>query len=223
MKYLAIDLETSSGKDLNRSPDRILMASFVVEDTKQNIPVEQLPHFTCLIDQPFIHGEPTALAMNAWILVALEYSKSKANDFVAKYIELGIPVETISKAMKAATAYPVLTLADFELQVATFLTQHFGTKDRITIAGKNVTGFDLQFLPIGIQERFRRNAIDWGMLFWKPLEDRQVPGSAEVMKRAGIEFKGAHDALEDNRMGIAAARTLYKRLTCVHDTGKVIL
>ena len=214
MKYLAIDLETSSGRDLNRSPDRILMASFVVEDTKQSVPVDKLPHFTCLIDQPFIHGEPTALAMNAWILVALEYAKSKSNnDFPTKYMELGVPIETISKAMRAASVYPVLTLADFELQAATFLAQHFGTKDRITIAGKNVTGFDLQFLPVSIKDKFRHNAIDWGMLFWKPMEDRQVPGSADVMKRAGIEYKGAHDALEDNRMGIAAARTAYKRLT----------
>jgi len=215
MKYLACDLETMVGRDKNKCPEKILMASFVVEDTEHPTPLTLLPHFTCLIDQPIIVGEPTALAMNTWILVALERAKSKQTDaqFRSKYIELGIPAETVDKALAAFNKYPVYSLATFTSSAAVFLNEHFGVKDNITVAGKNVTGFDIQFLPEALTKRFRHNAIDWGMLFWQPLTDRQVPGSAEVMKRAGVEFTGAHDALQDNLMGIAAARTAYKRLT----------
>jgi len=215
MKYLACDLETVGVCKGCKGPDKILMASFVVEDTHHDTPLNQLPHLTCIIDQSPIVGEPTALAMNAWLLVALERSRSKQNDaqFRKKYIELGIAAETVDKGLDAFNKYPVLPIEAFVKQAQAFLDEHFGNKDNITVAGKNVTGFDVPFLPDALTRRFRHNAIDWGMLFWQPLIDRSVPASAEVMKRAGIDFAGAHDALQDNLMGIAAARTAYKRLT----------
>lgn len=215
MKYLACDLETVGICKGCKGPDKILMASFVVEDTECATPIIQLPHLTRIIDQPIIVGEPTALTMNAWLLVAIERSKSKQTDiqFRKKYIELGIASETVDKGLDAFNKYPVISVESFTNQALVFMSHHFGDKDNITVAGKNVTGFDIPFLPTVISNRFRGNAIDWGMLFWKPLTDRQVPSSAEVMKRAGIDFTGAHDALQDNLMGIAAARTAYKRLT----------
>jgi hypothetical protein len=214
MKYVSLDLETS-GMDV-RAPDRILMLSMVVEDTeKPEIPVEQLPNFTVIIDTDKISGNPTALAMNSWLLVAIEFSRTKMEQeqFYVRFNNLGIPQETISKGIDAAQKYKVFPLDHAILCAKQFLTDHFGTKDRITVAGKNVAGFDLTFLPEDLKAMFRHTVIDPGSMFWYPDFDRMIPDSALVMKRAGVQYQGAHDALEDARMVIKALRnSLYYRM-----------
>ena len=207
MKYVSLDLETMGVND--RGPDRILMISMVAEDTEYpEIPVEQLPHFTAIIKQPKIIGETTACAMNAWIFVAIEFSETKMTEekFFVKFTDLGIPSETVAKGIQAAKSYKVLTPVNAEYAAEVWLNDRFGTKDKITVAGKNVAGFDMTFLPEGLKSRFRHSVIDPGSVFWNPSTDRMLPHSAEVMKRAGVKYEGAHDALADARMMISALR-----------------
>jgi DNA polymerase III epsilon subunit-like protein len=207
MKYVSLDLETT-GVGV-RSPDRILMISMVVEDTKNHeIPADELPHFTAILEPSNIQGEPCALAMNAWIMVAIEFSKTKMSveKFFSRYSDLGIAQPTVSKGIKAAQDHQILTMDDMVSKANVFLNLHFGTKDKITVAGKNAAGFDLTFLPTELKDRFRHSVIDPGTLFWNPNNDRMLPHSDEVMKRAGVDHIGAHDALEDARMVVLAIR-----------------
>lgn len=207
MKYVSLDLETMGVHD--RNPDRILMISMVIDDTKNpDVPVDELPSFTAIIRQPKIIGEPCACAMNAWLFVAIEYSETKMTEekFYIKYTDLGIPQETVGKGITAGKTHKVLDMVVMEFLANKWLTEHFGTKDKITIAGKNAAGFDMTFLPPDLRERFRHSVIDPGSIFWNPDHDRMLPHSAEVMKRASVKYEGAHDALEDAKMVIKAIR-----------------
>ena len=207
MKYVSMDLETTGV--MVRDHSRILMISMVVEDTKQhNVPVEDLPHFTAIVQNEAFQGEATALVMNAWILVAIEFHKSKmtAEKFFIRQSELGIPQDTIAKGVAAQQKYAIAPMDKIVPSANLFLSEHFGTKDKITVAGKNAAGFDMTFLPMELKDRFRHSVIDPGSIFWNPDTDRMLPHSSEVMKRAGLPYVDAHDALGDARMMINALR-----------------
>lgn len=168
MKYVSIDLETTS---LEPHPDHILMFSFVIEDTsKPEVLVEDLPHCTGFIYREKIHGQPYALAMNGWIL-----------DILAK---------------RAIGAYPVYKEDEWETSVRFFLDAHFGPS-RITAAGKNVAGFDMRFLPPGLQELFRHRVLDIGnhCVNWE--SDEVVPDLKQCKVRCGIKTAVAHHARDD--------------------------
>lgn len=169
MKYVSLDLETTS-----LIPDKrhILMVSMVVEDTDLEIPVEELPHFTCFLKWHEIQGQAYALAMNSWIL-----------DYVSGRVK-NPPYAVLDGFMWESNGYE-------------FLRQHFAKSDKITVAGKNVGTFDLNFLPFMIREQFRHRVLDPGSLFFDPKIDSEVPNFAECKRRAGITTPVAHDARED--------------------------
>lgn len=181
MKYLSLDLETTC---LQPSPDHILQLSIVVEDTtKADIPVEELPHFTCFVKQPKIVGEAFALGMNGWIL-----------DF-------------ISGRVKNAP-YPVLEPTMAWREARDFIEEHFGTT-KVTVAGKNVAGFDIPFLPDEIRKSFRHKVLDPGPMMVNWATDDQVPNFPLCKERAGLEGDVKHDAREDAMDVIRLLRKFY--------------
>lgn len=198
MKYVSLDLETTC---LQPDPKHILQISMVVEDTDHpEIPVSELPHFTCFVKHPRIEGEAYALGMNGWIL------------------------DIISGRNKSNPIYPILS-ADpkgFELDVTGaavgtywlekalyFLRFHFGG-NKITVAGKNVAGFDIPFLPKELSRSFRHKVLDPGTLYVDWSKDDQAPNFEDCKRRAGfIDVSVKHDAREDAMDVILLLRKFY--------------
>src|SRR5271157_5772719 len=126
MKYLSLDIETTS---LTPSPDHILMVSMIVEETGHpEVPVEELPHFTCFVRQEKIEGDAYALAMNGWIL-----------DFISGRAE--------------NPTYEILNPDEWSAGATAFFLTQFG-EEKITVAGKNAAGFDILFLPREVAKSF---------------------------------------------------------------------
>jgi len=189
MKYVALDLETTG---LDPKEDQILQISMVVEDTNNIKPLLELPHWTAYIQHERYSGNSYALAMNYWILDILSGRQTCDND------------------------YPIIPMAYFEFDCGfrgptanEFLTEHFGD-ERITVAGKNVAGFDLPFLPLNLRRRFRHRVLDPGTLFVDFKEDKCVPDLNNCLLRSGDPLGNvAHDAREDALAVIQALRTKY--------------
>jgi hypothetical protein len=140
-----------------------------------NTPLEKLPRFHRVIRHDAIRGEPFALNLNNRLL-----------DLLAK--------------PQPETAYcPPDELAG---EFATWLTA-LGVKpaDRITIAGKNFSGFDLPFLrklPNWNLIKHRHRFIDPATMWWIPSADgMELPGMETCKHRAGLPGGAAHTALED--------------------------
>lgn len=183
MKYVSLDLETTS---LIPNPENILQVSMVVEDTsKPEVPVEDLPHLTFFVKRDVIIGEAYALAMNSWIL-------------------------DILSGRTVPEKAPLIYKNNAWVSVARdFLDEHFGGK-RATLAGKNVASFDLQFLPKEIKDKFKHKVLDPGTLYINWETDKESPNFETCKRRAGLDPKVAHDALEDARDVIRLFRAYIK-------------
>ncbi len=178
MKYVSIDLETTG---LDRKRDQILMVAMIVEDTKNKLPREKLPTFACFVQHGRYEGSPFALWLNGWIFEAL--------------------------AKKDESKYPIYSAHQWPAKALEFLGQHFGD-ERAVAAGKNVAGFDIQFLPDEIKNRFIHRTIDPGSAFmnW----DLDKPQSLdEIKKNLGIDGEVTHDAVDDAWDVIQVLRRLY--------------
>ncbi len=182
MKYLSLDLETTC---LQPSPEHILQLSMVVEDTaRTDIPVEDLPELTFFVRHARISGEAFALSMNGWIL------------------------DILSGRAKLERIPLIYNSPDWISDALAFMDEHFGDS-RITVAGKNVAGFDIPFLPKEISKRFRHKVLDPATLFVDWSKDDQVPNFELCKQRAGLPGPVAHDALEDARDVIRLLRVKY--------------
>lgn len=202
MRYLSLDIETT---DLVPDVKNILQISMIVEDTNQpQVPVEELPHFTAFIKQEEpIQGSLFALAMNGWILDIISGRKKELN--VNNY-----PILTAYKAqrevhvLKDSKTYPGVEHSHKEMEnlywverAIQFLKTHFPDNKRITVAGKNVAGFDIPFLPKEIKSLFKHKVIDPALFYVNFDMDTELPSLDECKKRAEIFTPVAHDARED--------------------------
>jgi hypothetical protein len=238
MIYFSHDFETL--RDQPRTPDGIIMASTVVEDCNARVPratymtdlpkssdettelppVTSLPHLTAIImpDDPkaLLNGSRVALAMNSWILVAIEWklrSPKYSDKQSAKFFEdLGVPTATINLAQNAIANYKFLTLAEWSEQLIEFFKQYKpnGT-DKVTIAGKNVGSFDLPFFPKNVQDVIQYSVIDFGPLWIDWRKDLKVPHSGECYRRAKVNSGESHyhDAYIDAMACIQCCRPFY--------------
>lgn len=197
MKYISLDIETTS---LVPDPKNILMVSMVVEDTKNPLPLDQLPHFTCFVEQMVVSGEPMALFMNGWILEILARKK-----------------KSIFPIYRNAEDFP-----DFpddmmwQTQALRFLIKNFPEnfyengllKKAINLAGKNVASFDLQFMPREIKECFHYQTIDPGSVFIDWSNERLL-GLSKIKSKCGFNGSVSHNAYEDALDVIRVLRTTY--------------
>lgn len=175
MKYLSLDIETTG---LRPKVDQVLQIAMVVEDTANIVPVEELPKFVAFIKNPEYVGQPYALGLNGWIF-------------------------DIISGRNKITPHPILepeAVIDF---VNIFLNQHFGFMKKATVAGKNVAGFDIPFLPTEISSRFKHRVIDAGSVFMDWSKD--TPPSLGDLTGGVI----AHDAYEDALDVIRVLRRAY--------------
>lgn len=159
---------------------QVLEIALVWEDTDDIRPIEELPSFHCYVDHPEIRGNAYALQMNQKILQEIAAGKGVAAGNVSGLIQ-------------------------------DFLTTVSGSDTlRLTVAGKNVAGFDLPFLRNGglLQfDRFLHRVIDPGSVFvdWSK---KCLPSLGDLTGR-----KVAHTALEDARDVIRILRRQYAPAT----------
>jgi oligoribonuclease (3'-5' exoribonuclease) len=162
---------------LDSKEHQVLMIAAVLEDTSKNTPIDELEHFTCYVKHPKYIGSAYALSLNSKILANIAAPK---ND---------IPIYSYDMAI-------------FHLE--RFLRWSFEDKKAV-IAGKNVMGFDLQFLP-EIKSLVSHRVLDPGPLYTDVTIDTYPPDLKTCLQRAGIDKPVAHDAYEDAKDVIRVLR-----------------
>jgi oligoribonuclease (3'-5' exoribonuclease) len=180
LKIVSIDLETTGiAKDL-----QVLQAAFIIEDSDlPEVPVEDLPTWSCFVRHPIYKGEPYALWLNGWIFKILADKK---------------------------TTEKVLDFDKWEQEAESFLVEHLGKKHRYNAAGKNVASFDMHFFSPYFQNLFRHRIIDVGNIFIDWSLDG-LPSMEILNKKFNIINPAEHNAVEDARNVIRLLRMSYPK------------
>lgn len=175
MRYVSIDIETLG---LDPSCCDIIEFGAVIEDTDKSPPLEDLPSFHCYLTKPrnIYKGDVYAMFM---------HSKSGMFERIAKRQE--------------GYSYVPDDLLD-EVFAEWLIEQGYGEKDKIVVAGKNFSGFDLPFLKtigFGTKVRLHHRVIDPGSMYFDPMKHEVPPGLEDCLAMAGIEKEVDHTAVED--------------------------
>ena len=191
MRYLSIDIESTG---LNPDNCQILQIAAVCEDTKRDIPINRLPSFNAFVLHPKITGEPVALEMNKWILDLFEIREA-----------------TIKKGLKVPNENEFVSVNDVFAKLAIFMNRCIPGDNRYTLAGKNLSSFDMRFmerLPGFNKDLFKHRVIDPSILYWKPFTDSSLPDMETCIARSGIDASPytTHQALDDARLVIELVR-----------------
>jgi oligoribonuclease len=157
---------------LNPREDQVIEFAMVIEDTENIQPLKELPHIVCSIKHARVEGSFYAINMNHGLI---KYAQ-----------ESGIP-----PFMAWVRAYR-------------FLKDNGLYEDgaKPFIAGKNVGGFDLQFLPVHLTDTFHHRTIDPGSVF---MDWEKGPQSLGHLLGRAVQ----HTALDDARDVIEVLRRAY--------------
>jgi oligoribonuclease len=178
MKYVSIDVETTG---LDPETCDLLEVAAVVDDLSVAANIDELPTFHCYVVKNLYKGEPYALSMHAEIFRRI-HNKTPPYNYLGDY-------SVIPELYK-------------------FLIGHFGN-NKVSVAGKNFLGLDKPFLsklPNFHWLKLSHRSLDPGVLYWRPLIDKEVPSSKECMIRAGLSGEVAHNAVDDAKMVIKLIR-----------------
>lgn len=195
MKYVSLDIETTG---LNDETCQILSIGAVIEDTNNPLPLNEMPRFHCIIPHKTVYGETFAIKMNDYLISLIESYNHHSNKEVA--------IEAASKMEAFFCPRSEVVKRLFE-----FFTKN-GLKGKVTVAGKNFTGFDLKFLsrlPGWEFINLHRRVIDPAPLFVNWLEDIEMPDLNTCKVRAGVAGEVTHNALEDAYDVVKVLRTKY--------------
>lgn len=188
MKYVSIDIETTG---LNPEACQVLQIGAVIEDTLNPAPLESLPTFNCIIEHEAYSGQPTALAMNSWILKTLSGLEGLSKDDRLEYRKKHniLPVGIVAKSF-------AMWLMNNGL-----LPEEVNGPVKINAAGKNFASFDKQFLQRlpswGAAVQIRQRVIDPAIMFMDWTGDSSLPNLNECLRRAKLEGVVTHDAVQD--------------------------
>lgn len=197
MRYISIDIETTG---LDKENDQILEIGAVIEDTKNLLPIEELPKYKAIINHSRLSGSPFALHMNSRIIETLKNipkSGEERKDYMIKH--------------------NIMTLESLPLSFYSFLLQN-GYNDNesgihIIPAGKNFSSFDRQFLEkipnFTSYINFSHRTIDPANLFIDFNIDEEIPSLNECLKRAGVDKEVSHNALDDALDVVRVLRSKY--------------
>lgn len=197
MRTLYIDLETTG---LDPTNCQILQVGMLL-DTGDEIPLDQCRATEFLVKYDHYQGQAYALWMNHKLL--LELAKPTGQHRI-------VPAESV------------------HAEVWQFL-RSIGYKagDHVTVGGKNVAGFDLPFLSelVGFDRdglsqgiKWRHRTVDPAMLFMLP-SDETPPNLDECLKRAGLDKKTVHTALDDCKLCAELVRIGLARQASGYDRG----
>lgn len=216
MKYVSLDLETTCIDP--KCPENILQIAMVAEDTDNIRPVDELSSFKAIIvpETSTVSGSLTALAMNAWLLMAIEMHKNSGRrsrqDMVDYFVSLGVPSSLVHRAFFASQDNLMGGLQWTINKANEWLDKEFGANSTsIIVAGKNVAGFDMMFLPKDLKRRFAHRTIDPGsvLIDWSK---KAPPSSNDLAKLYGnTEGEVDHDAYADAKDVITWLRSSYSK------------
>jgi oligoribonuclease (3'-5' exoribonuclease) len=183
MRYCSIDIETTG---LDPATCQVIEFAAVIEDTKDQKPLIELPSFSTLVRHQLYRGDPYALSINHEILFELNKWTNVDSD------SLPSNVTDMHELMWRFSSF----LASYDLE------------SRIIVAGKNFAWFDnrfLELLPHYDRVKFHHRVLDPMMLYLRP-EDYEPPNSDECLRRARIQQSVKHRALDDALMVIQLLR-----------------
>lgn len=205
MKYVSIDLETTGLTD----DCQILEFAAIVDDLSiPNVNVDTLPAYHRFIknEKNIYSGHPYALAMNKRIFTILDKQDYSLHRFETAQNLL----TSFAWWLRHEGGYQMLRYEypddnrDFHKgpNLCSYLTNNPPPDSvRIVAGGKNFAHFDLRFIQklngFNKEITFSNRFMDPGMLYFDPKIDEEVPGTSLCLKRAGIESKANHEALED--------------------------
>lgn len=172
MKYVSIDIETTG---LNPETCSIIEFGAVIDDLSCLNPIDKLPKFQRYVNIAELHnlivGEPYALSMHG------EIFKRLAEHDIYKY--------------------KFCDCDRLTFEFSEFLLNN-KIDQPINVAGKNFSGFDIQFLRRlpNWNIRIHYRTIDPAILFLEPT-DNNMPDTKTCKERAGFTGEVAHTAIED--------------------------
>jgi len=189
VRYLSLDLETSGS---NPRRHQVLELGAAIEDTRQPVPLAELPTFRRVVQHPEYVGTAGALALNARLLD--ELAQPEPNP------ERCSPEELLP-------------------QLREFLMAHkFQPNDKgvvsVTMAGKNIASFDLGFLKelpgYGTLLRAEPAMLDPAAFYLNWHKDSRLPTMAICKARARFaDTVVAHQAVADALDVVRLLRPFY--------------
>lgn len=190
MKYFSIDIETTGLSPLEHS---VLEVGVVFEDTKNLVPIEDLPSLRVLIYEPDSVWSYFCVGLHQKIAAILRDVKD-------------LDEESFIEQDGYYIAWPGMA----GKLLKQFIYQHIKKGDALNVAGKNFNGFDKPFLEqLGHGLRFKHRVIDPAVLYADWDYDDCLPSLQECIDRAGLQLKDYHTAVGDARMVVELIRASY--------------
>jgi DNA polymerase III epsilon subunit-like protein len=181
--YVSIDIETLG---LNPKKSDIIEFGAVIDDLKS--PIQDLPRYHCYITKEYYRGEPYAMAMHSKALSHISSKTPKYSYVPGEYLDENFSAWLIQQGIEHKSMYCNKT--GEKLDVA-----------KITVAGKNFSGFDLRFLRRlpnwGRTVTLRHRVIDPAVLYFDPLNMEAPPSLDDCLKMAGVNKEVSHTAIDD--------------------------
>lgn len=173
MKFISIDVETT-GVDPNTNK------------------VIQIGACICDLSEPFDRTKTPTFFCN------VKWSTAIPWDYQAVVMNSGIVEEMLKNKESEENLPPNEVTGEFKYWLS---SNSIPVNKGFTVAGKNFSGFDLQFLNISIPHwrneiRIKQRVIDIASHFWV-FGDECLPTLQECLNRAGIERSVTHNALQD--------------------------
>jgi oligoribonuclease (3'-5' exoribonuclease) len=174
MKYCVIDLESTG---VNPEIHQIIEFAAVIDDLKDQKPLDLLPKFQTYILHDNYVGESHALAMHTNIFKKL-----------ANWQKIDVRVCRPENLFKVFHTF--LILHGYEVDQSNMI--------KVNAAGKNFAAFDKRFLDKLPNDHviFRHRTLDPAILYLDPFDD-VIPDTKECYLRAGMSDEVAHTALDD--------------------------
>lgn len=198
--YVSVDIETTG---LDPQTCQVLELGAVIDDWRED--VATLPKFRAILKHKEIHGDPSAIQMNAALIKLIATVPRQAG----RDVEALTPEESMT--------VPDSVVPDF---LAWLARHRIDTTKGFQPAGKNFASFDKPFLEQCVPRwksdiKIRHRTIDPGNLFWRP-GDEFVPDTKTCYQRAGLPGTVAHTAVED-AVGVVKLIRAYKA-RCIRET-----
>jgi len=187
MPYLGLDTETTG---LDPEQDQLLQLAMVL-DNDPEVAVDDLPHFNAVLWHERITGHPVALKMNADLIAFIAANPGDGQLLEEEYKGRYVTVFQSLKALLMGASH--------------WLGDDLG---KITVAGKNVAGFDLRFLGAPLTDCFHYRVLDVGSMAMGGVGAANRWNEPFLPSLSTIARGVTHDALDDARAVVRAVRSL---------------